>query len=147
MQGSRNAWNTWPITHGLRSVGCLTVPLDSPAYQHCWHRRERSANLNPPLRVRVQSGQPFKTYSGGEARIVSTTPTNTETNAVQPTARFISLSVRAGEVFANREKAMAWLATPNPSLQGRAPIEAANTEEGFEQADEILTRIERGVLG
>ena len=68
-------------------------------------------------------------------------------NAGPPPARFISLSVRAGEVFANREKALAWLGTPNPSLQGRAPIEAANTEEGFEQADEILTRIEHGVLG
>jgi putative toxin-antitoxin system antitoxin component (TIGR02293 family) len=66
---------------------------------------------------------------------------------VRPPARFISLSVRAGEVFANREKALAWLGTPNPSLQGRAPIEAANTQEGFEQADEILTRIEHGVLG
>ena len=51
------------------------------------------------------------------------------------------------DVLANREKALAWLRTPNPSLKGRAPIEAANTEEGFEQADEILTRIEHGVLG
>ena len=44
-------------------------------------------------------------------------------------------------MFANREKALAWLETPNPSLQGKTPIEAANTEEGFEQADEILTRL------
>ncbi len=57
------------------------------------------------------------------------------------------LSVRAGEVFANHEKAMGWLQAPNPSLQGRTPIEAANSEEGFTQADEILTRIEHGVLG
>ena len=78
---------------------------------------------------------------------MSTTPTNTEMNEVRPPARFISLSVRAGEVFGNREKALAWLGTPNPSLQGRSPIEAANTEEGFEHADEILTRIEHGVLG
>jgi putative toxin-antitoxin system antitoxin component (TIGR02293 family) len=68
-------------------------------------------------------------------------------NEVRPPARFISLSERAGEVFANREKALAWLETPNSSLQGRSPIEAASTEEGFEQADEILTRIEHGVLG
>jgi hypothetical protein len=34
-----------------------------------------------------------------------------------------------------------------PSLRGKTPIEAANTEEGFEQAKEILTRIEHGVLG
>jgi putative toxin-antitoxin system antitoxin component (TIGR02293 family) len=78
---------------------------------------------------------------------LATTPTNTEINAIQPPARFISLSVRAGEVFANREKAIAWLETPNPSLQGKTPIEAANTKEGFEEADEILTRIEHGVLG
>jgi uncharacterized protein (DUF2384 family) len=55
--------------------------------------------------------------------------------------------VRAGEVFANRDKALAWLETPNPSLQGRSPIDAAVTEEGFEQADEILMRIEHGILG
>ena len=59
----------------------------------------------------------------------------------------LSLSVRAGEVFANHRKALGWLQTPNPSLQGRTPLEAAGTEEGFEQAEDILTRIECGVLG
>jgi putative toxin-antitoxin system antitoxin component (TIGR02293 family) len=73
--------------------------------------------------------------------------THTEINELQPPGRFISLSVRAGEVFANHEKALCWLQTPNPSLQGKTPLEAAGTEEGFEQADEILTRIEHGVLG
>ena len=62
-------------------------------------------------------------------------------------ARFISLSVHAGEVFANCEKALEWLETPNPSLRGRTPIEASKTEEGLEQATGILTRIEDGVLG
>ena len=78
---------------------------------------------------------------------MATTPTNTEINELPPPRRFISLSVRAGEVFANHEKALGWLQTPNPSLQGKTPLEAAGTEEGFEQADEILTRIEHGVLG
>ena len=78
---------------------------------------------------------------------MATTPINRELNEVRPSARVISLSVRAGEVFTNCEKALAWLETPNPSLQGRSPIEAANTEEGFGPADEILTRIEHGVLG
>jgi putative toxin-antitoxin system antitoxin component (TIGR02293 family) len=78
---------------------------------------------------------------------MGTLPANTENSEIRPPARFISLSVRAGEVFANREKALAWLATPNPSLLGRSPIEAANTDEGFEQAEEILTRIEHGVIG
>jgi len=78
---------------------------------------------------------------------METTRPDTDNHEIRPPARFISLSVRAGEVFANREKALAWLETPNPSLLGKTPIEAANTEEGFEQADEILMRIEHGVLG
>lgn len=57
------------------------------------------------------------------------------------------LSVHAGEVFANQEKALAWLLSPNPSLNGHTPLEATATEEGFQEADEILTRIESGVLG
>jgi uncharacterized protein (DUF2384 family) len=61
--------------------------------------------------------------------------------------RFISLSIGTGEVFANCDKALSWLQTPNPSLEGKTPIEAATTEEGFEQADDVLTRIESGVLG
>ena len=78
---------------------------------------------------------------------MATTETNTNVSEVRPPARFISLSVRAGEVFANREKALAWLSTSNPSLQGQSPVEAAATEQGFELADDILTRLEHGVIG
>ena len=77
---------------------------------------------------------------------MATTPTNTETPA-SPPGRFIMLSVHAGEVFANQDKALSWLQTPNPSLSGRTPLEAAATEEGFQEAEEVLTRIESGVLG
>ena len=77
---------------------------------------------------------------------MATTPSNREFETVPP-GRFITLSVRAGEVFANREKALVWLQTPNPSLNGRTPLEAIATEEGFQGADEVLTRIEFGVLG
>ena len=77
---------------------------------------------------------------------MATTPSNREFETVPP-SRFITLSVRAGEVFANREKALVWLQTPNPSLNGRTPLEATATEKGFHEADDVLTRIEFGVLG
>ena len=77
---------------------------------------------------------------------MATTPSNREIETVPP-GRFITLSVRAGEVFANQQKALGWLQTPNPSLSGRTPLEATATEEGFQEADEVLTRIEFGVLG
>jgi uncharacterized protein (DUF2384 family) len=77
---------------------------------------------------------------------MATTPSNREFQTIPP-GRFITLSVRAGEVFANHQKALGWLQTPNPSLCGRTPLEATATEEGFQEADEVLTRIEFGVLG
>ena len=77
---------------------------------------------------------------------MATTPTNVAREAPPP-SRFITLCVHAGEVFASQEKALGWLQTPNPSLSGRTPLEAAATEEGFQEADEVLTRIEYGVLG
>jgi uncharacterized protein (DUF2384 family) len=77
---------------------------------------------------------------------LATTPSSREVQTPPP-SRFIMLSVHAGEVFANQEKALAWLQSPNPSLNGRTPLEATATEEGFQEADEVLTRIESGVLG
>jgi len=89
---------------------------------------------------------PERAYIKSEVRNVATTPSNREFETAPP-SRFITLSVRAGEVFANQEKALVWLQTPNPSLNGRTPLEATATEEGFQEADEVLTRIEFGVLG
>ncbi len=78
---------------------------------------------------------------------MATTPTDVTIPEMPPPARVISLSVRAGEVFANHEKALTWLHTPNPSLRGCTPLEAAHTEEGCAEADDLLTRLEAGVLG
>jgi uncharacterized protein (DUF2384 family) len=53
----------------------------------------------------------------------------------------MSISVRAGEVFANQEKAIHWLRSPNPSL------EAAQTDQGYQEVEDVLVRIEHGVFG
>lgn len=95
----------------------------------------------------MRLGLPFRLIFKEGVRILITTPATTESGLVSPPARFVSLSARAGEVFANRDKALVWLETPNPSLRGRTPLEAAGTEEGFTEADDILTRIEHGVIG
>jgi putative toxin-antitoxin system antitoxin component (TIGR02293 family) len=59
----------------------------------------------------------------------------------------MAISVHAGEVFANREKALHWLQSPNPSLEGKTPLEAAETDQGYQAVEDILGRIEDGVLG
>jgi uncharacterized protein (DUF2384 family) len=58
---------------------------------------------------------------------MSGTPLNLESGELTPPFRIVSISARAGEVFANKEKALHWLRSPNPSLEGMTPLEAAET--------------------
>jgi putative toxin-antitoxin system antitoxin component (TIGR02293 family) len=61
--------------------------------------------------------------------------------------RVLSITARAGEVFANRDKALEWLQTPSPALHGATPLRAVETESGCQEVEDILGRIEYGVLG
>ena len=61
--------------------------------------------------------------------------------------RILSLTAHAGEIFGDRQKALRWLQTPHPSLSGQTPLDAASTAEGFRDAEDILGRIEYGVIG
>lgn len=70
-----------------------------------------------------------------------------ELTEAKPPFRLISISARAGEVFANQEKALHWLQSPNPSLEGLTPLEAAMNDDGYQDVEDILTRIEAGVIG
>jgi putative toxin-antitoxin system antitoxin component (TIGR02293 family) len=59
----------------------------------------------------------------------------------------LSITARAGEVFANRDKALEWLQTPSPALRDATPLNAIETESGCQEVEDILGRIEYGVLG
>lgn len=70
-----------------------------------------------------------------------------ETGPPDKWLRVLSISARAGEVFANRDKALEWLQTPSPALHGATPLHAIETESGLQEVEDILGRIEYGVLG
>lgn len=61
--------------------------------------------------------------------------------------RILSITAQAGEIFGDRQEALRWLETPHPSLGGQTPLDAPLTAEGFQQAEDILGRIEYGVIG
>jgi len=65
----------------------------------------------------------------------------------EPRLRILFVTARAGEVFANRQKALRWLQSPNPALGGISPLAAAETDAGYRKVEDILGRIEYGVLG
>lgn len=53
----------------------------------------------------------------------------------------------ASRIFDDPDAADEWMNTPHPALAGRAPFQAAMTEEGAGEVRAILTRIEDGVHG
>ncbi len=59
------------------------------------------------------------------------------------TARLFAL---AASVFEDKESAREWLRTPQIGLKNRIPIELINTEAGAREVEDLLGRIEHGVL-
>lgn len=48
-------------------------------------------------------------------------------------------------VFQDLDTGWNWLKEPNPALGWARPYDLLSTDEGFQQVDDILTRIEYGV--
>jgi putative toxin-antitoxin system antitoxin component (TIGR02293 family) len=59
--------------------------------------------------------------------------------------RMADAVVSAEEVLGNRDKAIAWLHTPNRALGGETPLSMLDTEVGYQRVRDILGRIEHGV--
>ncbi len=55
-----------------------------------------------------------------------------------------SLLLRAVEVFGKVDKAASWLSTANPAFGGKAPREAASTEDGRRAVLDVLLDLEHG---
>jgi putative toxin-antitoxin system antitoxin component (TIGR02293 family) len=51
----------------------------------------------------------------------------------------------AEHVWENREQARRFLTTPHPEIEGKTPLDAAMTELGARQAEEVMARIVYGV--
>ena len=61
------------------------------------------------------------------------------------TERLARIIAMAEEVWQDREQARHFLITPHPEIGGKAPIDAARTELGARQAEEVMARILYGL--
>jgi putative toxin-antitoxin system antitoxin component (TIGR02293 family) len=59
----------------------------------------------------------------------------------------VDLVVRAIEVLGSKEKALAWLRSPIPGLNGKRPMDVIAKPLGRRDVEDILGRIEHGVFG
>jgi putative toxin-antitoxin system antitoxin component (TIGR02293 family) len=60
--------------------------------------------------------------------------------------RLARVAVRAEDVLGRKDAAQLWLTEPNRALGGSAPISMPDTDEGMDQIDAVLGRIEHGVF-
>ncbi|MCB2193899.1 MAG: DUF2384 domain-containing protein [Deltaproteobacteria bacterium] len=60
--------------------------------------------------------------------------------------RLVSIVVLACEVFEELDAAMRWLRRPQVGLGGRVPLELAKTEPGAREVENLLGRLEYGVV-
>ena len=59
--------------------------------------------------------------------------------------RFLAITKifrQAIEVLGNEVKAVHWLKSPVPALDGKTPLECAETQVGLREVEDVLTRIE-----
>jgi putative toxin-antitoxin system antitoxin component (TIGR02293 family) len=59
--------------------------------------------------------------------------------------RFSKVLVTAAEILGGKDQARTWLLTPNRALNENKPIDLLDTEIGFTDVMDVLTRIEFGV--
>jgi putative toxin-antitoxin system antitoxin component (TIGR02293 family) len=60
--------------------------------------------------------------------------------------RIVRVAQKARSVFGSTEKARRWLKVPLAALGGKTPFSAMDTDLGASQTQEVLQRIEEGVL-
>jgi putative toxin-antitoxin system antitoxin component (TIGR02293 family) len=61
--------------------------------------------------------------------------------------RLARVGARASQVLGTDEKAATWLHRPNRALNNQLPLDLLRTDLGTKQVEDILTRIEHGVIG
>lgn len=127
--------------------------------------RGRAVPTVTELRGRVRTGLPYQSLESvrerlnlslPEAAMVLQVPLRTlarrrhrrrldadESDRLYRLARIAAQAVR---VLGTEEKAAAWLRRPNRALNGEVPLALVDTDLGARQIEDILGRIEHGVV-
>ncbi|MCI0435936.1 MAG: DUF2384 domain-containing protein [Gemmatimonadetes bacterium] len=61
-------------------------------------------------------------------------------------ARVVRVAARASEAIGDAEKAARWLRKPGRALQGKRPLDLLETDVGARMVEQVLGRIEHGLV-
>jgi len=127
--------------------------------------KARTAPTAAELRHRIKRGLPYRSFesvrerlrlSVPEAASVLHMPARTlarrrrsrrlEADESDRLYRIARVAAQAFEVFASEDKAATWLGRPNRALNGEVPIRLLDTDVGTRQVEDLLGRIEHGIV-
>jgi putative toxin-antitoxin system antitoxin component (TIGR02293 family) len=118
------------------------------------------------LRERVERGLPYKSLESVRGRLQLTVPEFAGVLNMPPRTlarrkqarkldadesdrlyRLARMAAHAVAVFGTEDKAAAWLRRPNRALNGEPPVRLLGTDIGARQVEDILGRLEHGLVG
>ena len=124
----------------------------------------RTVPTSTELRERIRQGLPYRSLESVRERLRLSVPEAdvlhmpTRTMARRRQARKLDpdesdrlyriarVAGQAVSVFGAEEKATTWLQRPNRALNGELPIRLLDTDVGARQVEDILGRIEHGIV-
>jgi putative toxin-antitoxin system antitoxin component (TIGR02293 family) len=117
------------------------------------------------LRERVERGLPYRSLESMRERLQLTIPEFATVLHMPPRTlarrkqarkleadesdrlyRLARMAAHAVAVFGTEEKASAWLRRPNRALHGETPVRLLGTDIGARQVEDLLGRLEHGVV-
>ena len=125
----------------------------------------RALPTSAELRERIKKGLPYRSFESVRERLQLSVPE--AGNVLHMPARTLArrrktrkldaeesdrlyrvarVAAHAFAVFGAEDKAATWLRRPNRALNGEPPIELLDTDAGARQIEDVLGRIEHGVV-
>ena len=118
------------------------------------------------LRERIKQGLPYRSLESVRDRLQLTMP-ETSTVLRMPARtlarrkharrldadesdrlyRLVRVAAHAMAVFGTEERVAAWLRRPNRALNGEMPVALLDTDLGVRQVEDVLGRLEYGLVG
>jgi putative toxin-antitoxin system antitoxin component (TIGR02293 family) len=126
----------------------------------------RALPTSTELRERIKQGLPYRSLESVRERLRLSAPDAATVLHMPPRTlarrrqarrldpdesdrlyRIARVAGQAVSVFGDENKATTWLQRPNRALNGELPIRLLDTDIGARQVEDILGRIEHGIVG
>jgi putative toxin-antitoxin system antitoxin component (TIGR02293 family) len=127
--------------------------------------RSRALPTSSQMRDRIKAGLPFSSLESVRERLRLSVPETASVLQIPARTfarrrqsrrltaeesdrlyRLARIAAQATAVFGTEQRACAWLRRPNRALDGEPPIRLIDTDVGTRQVEDVLGRIEHGVI-